>query len=242
MFFYFDPLYMVIMLVTLAFSGWATMRVKRAFAKYSKVPSASGTTGADVARLILQHNGITDVTVEPVARRRSLLGGGDGMLSDHYDPAEKTVRLSPQVHDSSSIAAQAIAAHEVGHALQHAQGYAPLSMRNSMAPVASIGSNFSYVLIFLGMFLHAFAMVKLGILLFSLAVIFQLITLPVEFDASARAKRLLQEYGLIAAPDQGGVSAVLNAAAWTYVAAAAAAVLNLLYLLLRTGLLGGSRD
>lgn len=240
MFYYFDPLYMMIMLVTLAFSGWATMRVKSAFRTYSEHRSASGYTGAQVAAMILQNHGVTDVGIEPVSKAGFM--GGDGMLTDHYDPRSKTVRLSPGVYDSSSVAAQAIAAHEVGHALQHNQGYAPLGWRNSLAPLASIGSNFSYFLIFLGFMLSAMNMVKFGILLFSAAVIFQLITLPVEFDASARAKKLLVDYGMIAPPDRAGVSAVLNAAAWTYVAAAAAAVLNLLYLLLRAGLLGGNRD
>lgn len=238
--FYFDPLYMVITLVTLALSGWATMRVKSAFAKYSKVPSHSRRTGADVAKMILQYNGVYDVRVEPV--RHAGFFGGDGMLTDHYDPREKVVRLSPGVYDSSSIAAQAIAAHEVGHAIQHATSYAPLVARNAIVPIATFGSHASYVLVFLGLFLHAMAMVKIGLLLFGAVVLFQIITLPVEIDASARAKRLLTEYNLVAEPDRGGVSAVLNAAAWTYVAAAAAAVLNLLYLLMRSGLLGGRRE
>ncbi len=237
--FYFDPLYLVVIVVTLAFSGLATMRVKSAFHRYSRVGSASGRTGAEVAQLILERNGIRDVTVEPVGRRFSLMGG-DGILSDHYDPLKKVVRLSEGVYSSRSIAAQAIAAHEVGHAIQHATAYAPLQVRNAIVPLANFGSQFSYVFIFLGFIIHTFALVKLGVILFGAAVIFQLITLPVEFDASARAKRLLNEYALVSPPDQHGVSAVLNAAAWTYVAAAAAALLNLLYLLLRTGFLGGS--
>lgn len=236
--FYFDPLYLVILLVTFAFSGLASMRVKNAFRHYSKIPAGSGKSGAEVARYILERNGIRDVTVEPVGRR-FMLFGGDGILSDHYDPLKKVVRLSPEVFDSNSIAAQAIAAHEVGHAIQHATAYAPLSLRNAIVPMANFGSQFSYIFILLGIFIHAFALVKLGVILFGLAVVFQFITLPVEFDASARAKRLLSEYALISPPDARGVSAVLNAAAWTYVAAAAAALLNLLYLLLRTGLLGG---
>ena len=239
--FYFDPLYMLMIVVTLAFSLWATARVKSAFARFSRVPSGTGYTGAQVARKILDQNGLFNVPVEPVGNQMMLFGG-DGMLSDHYDPTKKIVRLSPQVYGSASIAAQAIAAHECGHAVQHAKAYSPLVARNAMAPVAMFGSHASYVLIFLGFIMHAMAMVKLGILLFTAAVIFQLITLPVEFDASRRAKAFLTDYGMIAPPDRHGVSAVLNAAAWTYVAAAAAAVLNLLYLLLRTGLLGGRRD
>lgn len=241
--FYFDPMYMMIMLVTLAFSGLATARVKGAFKKYSKVNSASGKTGAQVAEEILRNNNITDVRVEPVAKSGfSLFGSGDGMLTDHYDPTKKVIRLSPQVFGSTSVAAQAIAAHEVGHAIQHARAYAPLKIRNALVPVAGIGSNFSYMLIFLGIFINAFILVKLGIVLFTAAVLFQIITLPVEFDASNRAKKLLVQYAIISQPDREGVSAVLNAAAWTYVAAAAAAVMNLVYLLFRSGLLGNSRN
>lgn len=239
--FYFDPLYLVVTLVTLAFSLWATARVKSAFAKYSRIRTHTGMTGAQVARKILDQNGLFQVPVEPVGQQ-FMLFGGDGMLSDHYDPTKKVVRLSPQVYQSSSVAAQAIAAHECGHAVQHAKAYAPLQIRNAMVPMATFGSQASYFLILLGFFMHAMAMVKVGIVLFAAAVLFQLITLPVEIDASRRAKLMLSDYGLIAPPDRGGVSAVLNAAAWTYVAAAAAAVLNLLYLLLRTGLLGGRSD
>lgn len=239
--FYFDPLYMLVALVTLVFSLLATGRVKSAFARYSKVRSASAYSGAQVARKILDHNGLFDVPVEPVGQK-FMLFGGDGMLSDHYDPAKKVVRLSPQVYNSTSVAAQAIAAHECGHAVQHAKAYAPLMIRNAMVPAASFGSQASYILIFLGFIMHAMMMVKLGILLFSAAVIFQLITLPVEIDASRRGKAFLTDYGLISPPDKNGVSTVLNAAAWTYVAAAAAAVMNLLYLLLRTGLFGSRSD
>lgn len=238
--FYFDPLYLMVMLVTLALSGWATMRVKGAVKKYSQVAAGNGQSGAEIAQRILQQHGIADVSVDAITHRSFF--GGDGMLSDHYDPAAKAIRLSPEIYRGRSIAAQAIAAHEAGHALQHAHGYAPLAIRNALVPVASFGSNFSYILIMLGLFLHTLMMVKLGILLFGVAVVFQLVTLPVEFDASARAKRLLTEFGMVSPTDQGGVAVVLNAAAWTYVAAAAAAVLNLLYLLLRTGFLGNDRD
>lgn len=239
--FYFDPLYLLVTLITLAFSLWATARVKSAFAKYSRVPTATGYSGAQIARKILDHNGLFDVPVEPVGQRLMVFGG-DGMLSDHYDPAKRVVRLSPQVYGSQSVAAHAIAAHECGHAVQHAKAYTPLVVRNAMVPLATFGSQASYFLIFLGFIMHAMAMVKIGLLLFTAAVLFQIVTLPVEFDASRRGKAMLTEYGLISPPDQHGVSSVLNAAAWTYVAAAAAAVLNLVYLLFRTGLLGGSRS
>ncbi|MBI2344036.1 MAG: zinc metallopeptidase [Deltaproteobacteria bacterium] len=241
MFFYFDPLYLLMMLVTLAFSGWATLRVKGTYKHYSQIASQSRYTGGQIAEQILQQQGITDVRVESIGARRSLLGG-DGILSDHYDPREKVVRLSPHVYQTASIAAQAIAAHEVGHAVQHATAYAPLRFRNALVPMANFGSQLSYLFIFLGLIIQTFALVKLGIVLFGVAVLFQLVTLPVEFDASARAKQWLMSYGIVGAGDQRGVAAVLNAAAWTYVAAAAAAVLNLLYLLLRTGLFGNSRD
>lgn len=238
--FFFDPLYMLVMLMSLALSGWATMRVKSAFAKYSRVRGASGYTGADVARAILDRNGLSDVAVRAVEPSWMMMG--DGMLTDHYDPRTRTVNLSPQVFGQASVAAQAIAAHEVGHALQHAASYAPLALRNAIVPLANFGNQFSYILIFAGMIIHTFALVKIGLLLFGMAVVFSLITLPVEIDASNRAKAILPQMGLVSASDGDGVHAVLNAAAWTYVAAAAAAVLNLLYLLLRTGVLGGRRD
>lgn len=239
--FYFDPLYMVVMLVTLVISLVASGLVKAAFAKYSRVRSDSGLTGAQVAEKILAANGISNVTVEPV-QKTFMNFGGDGVLSDHYDPTKKAVRLSPQVYGSTSVAAQAIAAHECGHAIQHATAYAPLKFRNAIVPVAGFGSHFSYVLIVLGFVLNALSLVKFGIVLFAVVVAFQFLTLPVEIDASNRAKRILQSTGIVSAGQFKGVSAVLNAAAMTYVAAAAAALLNLLYLLYRTGLLGGRRS
>lgn len=242
MLFYFDPLHILITLVALGFSLWATAKVKWAFAKYSKLPSAGGLTGAEVARRILEAQGIVDIPVEPTHHRQILGFGGDGILDDHYDPRKKTVRLSPQVFKGTSQAAVAIAAHEVGHAIQHALAYAPFKIRNVIAPVAAFGSSMAYVFILIGFMANAFALLKLGILFFSLAVAFQLITLPVEFDASTRAKRLLAEYGLVSSEDSKGVAKVLNAAALTYVAAAAAALLELLYLLFRSGLLGGRRN
>lgn len=240
--FYFDPLYILVTLVALGFSLWATGKVKWNFAKYSKIPAANGLTGLEVAKRILEAQGIFDVPVEQTRHHQHLGMGGDGILDDHYDPRIKTVRLSPQVYHGTSQAAVAIAAHEVGHAIQHARAYAPFKIRNVIAPAAAFGSSMAYVFILIGFFANALSFLKLGILFFSLAVAFQLVTLPVEFDASARAKRLLQEYGLIAGADSKGVAGVLNAAALTYVAAAAAALLELLYLLFRAGLLGGRRD
>lgn len=242
MFYYFDPLHILVTLVALGFSLWATAKVKWAFAKYSKLGAYNGLTGAEVAKRILEAQGIHDVSIEPTRHHQILGMGGDGILDDHYDPRVKKVRLSPQVYQGTSQAAVAIAAHEVGHAIQHAKAYAPFKIRSVIAPAAAFGSSMAYVFILIGFMANALTMLKLGILFFSAAVAFQFVTLPVEIDASARAKKLLAEYGMIAPQDSKGVAAVLNAAAWTYVAAAAAALLELFYLLYRAGLLGGRRD
>ena len=240
----FDPLYLLIMLVTLVLSIWASGKVKFNFAKFSRIPNSRRLTGAQVAKMILDYQDIRDVTVETT--RPNVLGklgiGGDGILDDHYDPRVKKVRLSPQVYQGTSQAALAIAAHEVGHAIQHHTAYAPFKLRSVIAPAAALGSNFSYLLIFMGFIVHSMGMIKVGILLFSIAVLFQFITLPVEWDASRRAKVLVQHYNIAQSGEEAaGVSKLLNAAALTYVAAAAAALLNLLYLLFRTGLLGNRR-
>lgn len=231
--FYMDPLYLFVMFFSLVLSLWATAKVKGAFARYRKVSSESGLTGAEVAQRML-HAAEIHAHVGPVTRRaRFGMGGDGGDLSDHYDPRTKSVHLSPHVYTGSSIAAQAIAAHEVGHAIQHAQGYAPLKFRNLITPVAAFGSNISYFLILIGFVMNALSLVKIGILLFGIAVVFQLITVPVELDASRRAKEFLLQSGIIQPTEQKGVAAVLNAAALTYVAAAATALLNLAYLILR---------
>lgn len=240
--FYFDPLYMLVTLVGLGLSLWATARVKRAFAKYSRLPSANGLTGAEVARRILQTQGIHDVEVGPTQSRQFLGMGGDGILDDHYDPRSKKVRLSAAVYGGTSQAAVAIAAHEVGHAIQHAKAYAPFQWRCWLAPAAALGSNMAYFFLMIGFVMHAMNLVKVGVIMFAIAVLFQIITLPVEWDASNRAKRLLADYGMVSSADSRGVAGVLNAAALTYVAAAAAALLNLLYFLLRAGLLGDRRE
>ena len=224
-----DPLYWIMMLPVLALSAFASFRVKSAFSKYAKIANHSGKSGAEVAKEILQRNGLSHVGVSEAR----------GFLSDHYDPSKKVVKLSPSVFNNSSVAAVGIAAHETGHALQHAKAYGPLLLRNTMVPIASIGSNFAWIVIIAGFFLNMLGLVKIGIILFSVVVLFQLITLPVEFNASARAKRILQEYGLVSQSDARGVNAVLNAAAMTYVAAAASAIMTLLYFLIRSGLLGG---
>ncbi|MFA6110429.1 MAG: zinc metallopeptidase [Candidatus Latescibacterota bacterium] len=227
----FDPLYLMIMAPVFIFSLLAQFMVKRRYQTYSQVELGSGKTGADVARQILRANGV-DVEVEETG----------GWLSDHYSPIEKKLRLSEGVFQGRSLAAAGIAAHEAGHALQHAQGYAIMNLWQTLAKPAAVASNMAFWIIMIGMFMQAMGMVKLGILLFSVLVVFQIITLPVEFNASSRAKNLLYEYNIIRGQEREGVAAVLNAAAMTYVAAAAASVAQLLYFLLRAGLLGGNRE
>lgn len=227
-----DPLYWIIMLPVLLFSLWASASVKSAFAKYSRIGLISGLSGAEAARMILQRNGLYDVKVEE----------SSGLLSDHYDPSAKRVRLSRAVYHGTSAASVGVAAHETGHAIQHSTGYAPLALRSLLAPTAMIGSNLSYFVIFLGFILGTVGLIKIGIVLFLAVVIFQLITLPVEIDASARAKKMLLSYGMVTSGEMKGVSGVLNAAAMTYVAAAASSIATLLYFLLRAGLLGGGDD
>lgn len=222
----------MMMAPVLLLSLYASFKVKSAFKKYSKYTTGAGLTGAEVARRILQSNGLGNVDV--VETR--------GFLSDHYDPSKKVVRLSPQVYNSSSIASIGVAAHETGHAIQHSKAYKPLMLRNAVAPTASIGSNFSWIIIIVGFVFGSLGLVKFGILLFSLVVFFQLITLPVEFNASTRAKEILYSHGIVSSGELEGVNKVLSAAAMTYVAAAASAIMTLLYFLVRAGLLGGSDD
>ncbi|MDM5316127.1 zinc metallopeptidase [Fictibacillus sp. b24] len=196
---------------------WAQMRVKSTYKKYSKVGNSTGKTGAEVAREILDQNGLYSVQVEPVR----------GMLSDHYDPRSKVVRLSEDNYYGSSIAGAAVAAHEVGHAIQDAEGYAFLRFRHALVPVANIGSNFSFFLILGGMLLSSMNMFLLGIIFMSVAVLFQFVTLPVEFNASSRAMDQIVSTGLIRNNEERGARKVLNAAALTYVAGALVALLEL---------------
>lgn len=226
--FFFDPMYLVFVGPAILLAIWAQIRVKSAFAKYSKVRTMAGLTGAQAAQRVLESAGIYDVQVEQVS----------GFLSDHYDPRTKTLRLSPDVYSSPSVAAVGIAAHEAGHAMQHTHAYAPLALRSFMVPVATIGSNMAFPIIFIGFLLGAagpgMVLIKIGIALFAAMVLFQLITLPVEFNASSRAKAVLAQTGIVSSREEiEGVRDVLGAAAWTYVAAALSAVLTLLYLILR---------
>lgn len=229
---FFDPVYIVIMIATAGLGFWASWRVKASFKKWSQVGSSSGKTGAEIAREILRRSGVHDVEVERVG----------GFLSDHYDPRHKKLRLSPDVYDGTSVAAAGVAAHEVGHALQHAKKYWPLQVRSYLAPAAAFGGNISMIVFGIGLAVGALGMAKLGVLLFAIMVAFTLITLPVEFDASNRAKALLPEMGLTRGDDGVGVSKVLNAAAMTYVAGAVSAVATLIYLIIQSGLFGGRDD
>jgi Zn-dependent membrane protease YugP len=206
--------------------------VHSAYQAASEVPAASGVTGAQAADFLLRSGGVTDVRIEPV----------EGFLSDHYVPGERVLRLSPDVYAGRSLAALGIAAHEAGHAFQDATSYPLLRFRNFLVPAASIGSNMAWIVLMLGFMLQAFGLILAGIAIFSVTVFFQLVNLPVEFDASRRARAQLVDSGLVTAEEDGTVGKVLNAAALTYVAATLTAVLTLLYFLYRAGLLGGRRD
>jgi len=216
----FDPVYMIIMLLALVLGGVTSAMVKGAFAKYSKVPASSGVTGAEAARQMLRSAGLDHVGIERVG----------GFLSDHYDPRAKVLRLSPDVYDGRSVASLGVACHEAGHAIQDAKNYGPLVVRNAAVPVASFGSNAAFIFIILGLMLGFMNLAIVGVLLFACVVFFQLVNLPVEFDASNRAKKMLPQLGLISgAREQAGVDKVLNAAAMTYVAGTVVAVMQLVY-------------
>ena len=224
-YYYYDPTYMLIIISALI-SLFAQFLVNSRFSKYSRVRSRSGMTGAQAAERILQSQGIYDVAIQRVS----------GKLTDHYDPRNKTLNLSDAVYASTSVAAVGVAAHECGHAIQHARGYAPLSFRSALVPVANIGSQLSWLFIILGIFFGgSHTLIMIGILMFSAAVLFQLVTLPVEFNASGRALKLLSETGILQKDEVSDTRKVLSAAALTYVA-----VLQLLRLLRLFG--GNDRD
>lgn len=235
---FFDPVYWVVIGIGMALSLWAQAKVKGSFAKYSKIGIRAGLTGADVAKRILAENGIRDVAVEPVR----------GNLTDHYDPTKKVLRLSEPVYAGRSMAAAGIAAHEVGHAIQHANGYAPLKFRSAWVPVANLGGGISMFVIIGSLFLGGaqsqlgYNLGMLGIVLFAATTVFTLITLPVEFDASKRAMATLAGGGYMTREELGGAKKVLDAAALTYVAAFVTSLLTLLYWAYALGLLGGRRD
>jgi Zn-dependent membrane protease YugP len=212
---------------------WAQIKVKRNFSKYSKCTTANRLSGAEAAQAVLHYANIHDVKIEETG----------GFLSDHYDPRSKTLRLSPDVYNGRSISAAGVAAHEAGHAIQHAQAYAPLKMRTALVPLASFGSWLAWPMILFGMLLQSLQLMQLGVIAFSALVVFQIITLPVEFNASSRAKAVLLRSGVLAnQAEVEGVNKVLGAAAMTYVAATVTAVAQLIYFAMRAGLLGGGRD
>ena len=226
----FDPLYLLIIIPTMLLSLWAQSKVKGAYSKWSKVQNKRGMSGADAAKDMLTREGIRDVRIEMVS----------GWLSDHYDPSSKVLRLSPEVFNGRSVASVGIACHEAGHALQHAHNYAFLGIRSMLVPAANIGSKLSWVIIFGGMILGMMGLAKIGVVLFGFVVLFQLVTLPVEFNASSRAKKALIANGILSDNTEiAGVNNVLDAAAMTYVAATIAALGQLLYYAIRV--FGGSR-
>lgn len=217
-----DSLYLILVLPAILFSLWAQTKVKGTFSRYQKVRSYSGYTGADVARRILDDNGLYNVRIEHIK----------GSLTDHYDPKEQVVRLSDSVYGSNSIAALGVAAHETGHAVQHATGYGPLSIRNAIIPMTNFGSQLSMPLILIGFLLNSDPLVGVGILCFATVTLFQLITLPVEFDASSRAMRTLDGEGILQGDEVPQTRKVLTAAALTYVAALIVSAAQLLRLVL----------
>jgi Zn-dependent membrane protease YugP len=224
---FFDPMYLLMLAPALLLGVWAQARVRSTFAEAEKVRAPM--SGAAAARYVLDSAGLQNVAIEPI----------DGMLSDHYDPRQKVLRLSPQVYQSQSMAAVGVAAHEAGHALQDAHSYTPLVIRNAVVPVANFGGGISMFLLMAGLMLQISNLILIGIIAYSAVVFFQLVNLPVEFDASRRAKVQLDALGVVPHQQQEYVRRVLNAAAWTYVAGTLQAVMTLLYFILR---FGGSRN
>jgi Zn-dependent membrane protease YugP len=227
----FDPVYFYFVLPGLILAGIASIMTSSTFNKYSKVRSVKGITGAEAARRLLIGAGIGDVRIEQVS----------GFLSDHYDPSAKVLRLSPKVYGENSLSAIGVACHEAGHALQHAQGYVWLNMRSAMVPAVNLSSTLSYFVLIGGFILSSFNLIFAGIILFSASVLFSIITLPVEWDASSRAKVLMVQCGAVDRIEAQSAGAVLNAAFLTYLAAAISSLLTLLYYLYRAGIIGGRR-
>ncbi len=229
---WFDPIYFVFLAPGILLALWAQFRVSTAFHQASQIPTRSGYSGAEAAAAMLAAEGVTDVRIEPT----------EGFLTDHYVPGQRILRLSHQNYASRSLAAVGIAAHEAGHAIQDAMRYPLLVIRNGLVPLASIGSTAAWIIIAVGFLMQAMGLIIAGIIAFALTVLFQLVNLPVEFDASRRARVALVSTGLITAEEEPAVAKVLNAAALTYVAATLTAVLTLLYFLFRAGLLGGRNN
>lgn len=231
----FDPLYMIIMLPVIGLSMLASWLVKSTFNKFSQTRCTSGLTGAQAAQRMLQYGGAADVRVEQV----------DGFLTDHYDPSKKVLRLSSAVYGSTSLSAVGVACHEAGHAIQHAESYAPLVLRSALVPVVQFASTLSQWVLMAGIAIMAFGsklgttVALAGVALIAVSVVFSIVTLPVEWDASARAKKRLVEYGIVGQHEAGAAAKVLNAAFLTYISAAVSGIATVLYYLVRLGLLGG---
>ena len=224
-FFYFDYYYLLLVVPALLITVWAQYKVKSTFARYSRVLSSRGISGSRAAEDILRGAGLYDIRVEPVA----------GSLTDHYDPRAGVIRLSQDVYGSTSVASIGVAAHEAGHALQHAEHYAPLKLRNAIIPLTNLGSTLSIPLVLIGYFMGAQPLVTAGIVLFSLVAVFQLITLPVEFNASRRAIAIIGQQAMLSSEELQGAKKVLTAAALTYVASLLVSLANLLRLVLLFG-------
>lgn len=212
---------MIILLPALLISAWAQIKVSSTFNKYSRIRSMNGYTGAQVARMLLDSEGLYDIPVEEIS----------GRLTDHYDPKNRVMRLSTDVYHSTSVASIGVAAHETGHAIQHKKHYAPLEIRSSIVPVVNFSSSASWIIFMIGIFIKSSGLIQLGILLFSAVVIFQLVTLPVEFNASNRALKILENRNILYGDEIRGAKAVLSAAAMTYVAAALTSILELVRLI-----------
>ena len=226
-----DPRYFLFMLPGLALMLLAQWRLRSAFSKYRQVPNSRGLTGAQAAAAVMRAAGVYDVAIEPIP----------GELTDHFDPRQRVLRLSEPVYASNSIAAIGVAAHEAGHAVQQHVGYAPMAFRTGLVPVVNFGSSLGIIVIIAGFFLQFQGLAWIGVLLFATTTIFALITLPVEYNASARARQLLEESGLVTREEYDGVRTMLNAAAYTYVASFAASFLTLLYYVMLVSGMGGRR-
>ncbi|MBQ2694700.1 MAG: zinc metallopeptidase [Clostridia bacterium] len=222
-FFFYDYYYIILVIPAMLLAVWAQVRVKSTYGKFAKVGNTRGITGAYAAQAVLTHYGINDVRIEQVS----------GKLSDHYDPKAKVIRLSTEVYGGSSIAAVGIACHEAGHAAQHAENYVPIKVRNTLVPICNIGSTLGVPLAILGYFLGFEPLITVGLLLYAAISLFHLVTLPVEFNASNRAIKVIEETGLLYDDETSGAKKVLKAAAMTYVASLIVALANLLRLVLR---------
>ena len=227
-----DPLSWLFMIPGLIIAGIASAYTHSTFEKYKQFCASSRMTGAQAAQRLLSAAGIYDVRIERVG----------GFLTDHYDPTSRVLRLSPDVFDGISLSSIGVACHEAGHAIQHAENYGPLGLRSNLVPLTNIASIGSYIIIPIGFLLMSQQMILLGAIMFGVSVLFTLVTLPVEWDASARAKKLMVTCGIVTAEEREGAADVLNAAFMTYVASAVSSLLMLLYYLIRAGVIGGRRD